>query len=405
LLKLCLSILLVSILFPISKGGFSISPIEEDVSDYRWDLGSWEATHFWGKWIYKVKATLTFNNSNSERDSFLVTFFNISHKIHELEENPENARVTQEITSIGPSNTILDSQIASLHESQLELKPLVEDYIEGIVGTTLSSYGLESRLGFLWPPVDVDFSNAPYVLVVSPRDKIERSMTLTLSPSLSSANIDELERVLVINHNVSVLITNIGGIATYPSIVPPSQGLRRSLRSLVHEWLHQYWFFHSLGRNYWRDSNMTTLNETAASLAGDEIGEHVFKVFDNNEDIIVGRYDSDLVHKSEFDFKTEMRDTRFIVEQMLSDGMVDQAETYMEDRRLVLENEGFYIRKLNQAYFAFYGSYGNNPASISPINDEVVKYRKSFRSVGDFIKQVAKFSTYEEFQQEVGFQH
>tara|TARA_B100000809_G_C14976390_1_gene472853 strand:+ start:354 stop:806 length:453 start_codon:yes stop_codon:yes gene_type:complete len=150
---------------------------------------------------------------------------------------------------------------------------------------------------------------------------------------------------------------------------------------------------------------MTTLNETAASLAGDEIGEHVFKVFDNNEDIIVGRYDSDLVHKSEFDFKTEMRDTRFIVEQMLSDGMVDQAETYMEDRRLVLENEGFYIRKLNQAYFAFYGSYGNNPASISPINDEVVKYRKSFRSVGDFIKQVAKFSTYEEFQQEVGFQH
>ena len=405
MLKLCLLILLVFILFPISKGGFSISPIEEDVADYRWNLGSWEATHLWGKWIYKVKAALTFDKSNAQSDGFLVPFFDISHKIYKLEKIPEKTRVVQETSSSGSSNTSSTSQIASLHESQSKLKPLVEDYIEGIVSMVLSSYGLESRLGFLWPPVDVDFSNAPNVLVVSPRDKIERSMTLTLSPRLSPTTIDELERGLMLDHNVSALITGIGGIATYPSIVPPSQGIRRSLRSLVHEWLHQYWFFHSLGSNYWRDSNMTTLNETAASLAGDEIGDHVFQALGNNEEIMIAKHDSDPTHNNEFDFKYEMRHTRLIVEEMLSDGMVDQAETYMEDRRLIFENEGFYIRRLNQAYFAFYGSYGDNPASISPIMDEVTRYRQSFSSVGDFIREIRKFSTYEEFQQEAELEH
>ena len=405
MLKLCLLILLVSILFPISKGGFSISPIEEDVADYRWNLSLWEATHLWGKWIYKAKAALTSDKSNAQSDGFLSSFFDISHKIYTLEKIPEQARVVHQTSSIGSLNTSSTSQIASLHESQSKLKPLVEDYIEGIVSTVLSSYGLESTLGFLWPPVDVDFSDAPYVLVVSPRDKIERSMTITLSPSLSLGTIDELERGLMADHNVSALITGIGGIATYPSIVPPYQGIRRSLRSLVHEWLHQYWFFYSLGSNYWRDSNMTTLNETAASLAGDEIGDHVFQALANNEEILIANHDSGPTYNNEFDFRYEMRHTRLIVEEMLFDGMVDQAEMYMEDRRLIFENEGFYIRKLNQAYFAFYGSYGDNPASISPIRDEVIRYRQSFTSVGDFIREIRKFSTYEEFQLEAELEH
>ena len=150
---------------------------------------------------------------------------------------------------------------------------------------------------------------------------------------------------------------------------------------------------------------MTTLNETAASLAGDEIGDHVFQALGNNEEIMIAKHDSDPTHNNEFDFKYEMRHTRLIVEEMLSDGMVDQAETYMEDRRLIFENEGFYIRRLNQAYFAFYGSYGDNPASISPIMDEVTRYRQSFSSVGDFIREIRKFSTYEEFQQEAELEH
>jgi len=405
LLKLYLLILLVVLVFPIAKGGFSISPIEEDVAAYRWNLGWWEATHFWNKWIYKGKIALTSNKSNTEHENILVSFFNTSRKIHDLEENAGNRRGIQRTISTTSSDVMSAGETASLHESQSKLKPVVEEYIENIVGSTLSRHGLESRLGILWPPVDVDFSDAPYVLIVSPRDKIERQMTLTLSPSLSSANIDELERVLIARHNVSAFITSIAGIATYPSIVPPSQELRGSLQSLIHEWLHQYWFFHPLGRNYWRDSNMTTLNETAANLAGYEIGEQVFQALLTNTEVIVEEDQSEFVYKKEFDFKSEMKRTRLSVEQMLSDGMVDEAETYMQDRRLVFENEGFYIRKLNQAYFAFYGSYGDNPASISPINDEVDKYRQSFRSIGEFIRHVAKFSTYEEFQQEAGFEH
>ena len=101
MLKLCLLILLVSILFPISKGGFSISPIEEDVADYKWNLSLWEATHLWGKWIYKAKAALTSDKSNAQSDGFLSSFFDISHKIYTLEKIPEQARVVHQTSSIG----------------------------------------------------------------------------------------------------------------------------------------------------------------------------------------------------------------------------------------------------------------------------------------------------------------
>ena len=397
--------MLTAILFPIAKGGFSLSPLEEDISDYRWNLGWWEATHIWDKWIYKGKTALKSDKSKTELDEVLTKFFSINYEIHDLVAKSRNSRAPLETSSTTPTDSSLASHIGSLRETQLDLKPIVEHYLEGIVSTILSSYGLESKLGFLWPPVDVDFSNPPYVLVVSPRDKIERQITVTLSPSMSSDNIDELERVLVANHDVSALITNIGGIATYPSIVPPSQGVRKSLRSLVHEWLHQYWFFHPLGSNYWENSNMTTLNETAANLAGGEIGDHIFSLLDKNEEGILRKHDRNPKDKSQFDFRHEMRHTRLIVEEMLSEGMIDQAETYMEDRRLIFQNEGLYIRKLNQAYFAFYGSYGDNPASISPINEEVAIYRESFTSVGDFIKEIGKFSTYEEFRQKAGFEH
>ena len=46
----------------------------------------------------------------------------------------------------------------------------------------------------------------------------------------------------------------------------------RALTLTAHEWLHTYWFFRPLGWNFWSGSQMTTLNETAADLAGKELG-------------------------------------------------------------------------------------------------------------------------------------
>ena len=58
-----------------------------------------------------------------------------------------------------------------------------------------------------------------------------------------------------------------------------------------------------------------------------------------------------------FDFGAEMDTTRRRVDDLLAEGEVEEAEAYMEERRRLFVENGYGIRKLNQAYFAFYGGY------------------------------------------------
>jgi hypothetical protein len=68
----------------------------------------------------------------------------------------------------------------------------------------------------------------------------------------------------------------------------------------------------------------------------------------------------------------------------------------MEQKRQYLSENGYYIRKLNQAYFAFHGTYANSPTSISPIGAEMRKLREDSASVKDFLDSVAGITSHED---------
>ena len=69
----------------------------------------------------------------------------------------------------------------------------------------------------------------------------------------------------------------------------------------------------------------------------------------------------------------------------------------MERRRKLFVENGFHIRKLNQAYFAFYGTYADTPASVSPIGGQLERFRSLMPDVGAFVSTMAEFSSYDEF--------
>ena len=94
-----------------------------------------------------------------------------------------------------------------------------------------------------------------------------------------------------------------------------------------------------------------------------------------------------------------MRETRLRVDELLAEGRIEDAEAYMEERRRLFADNGFQIRKLNQAYFAFHGTYAASPASVSPIGGEVQRLRDTSDSLGDFIRAMASFGSYQEFQE------
>ena len=73
----------------------------------------------------------------------------------------------------------------------------------------------------------------------------------------------------------------------------------------------------------------------------------------------------------------------------------------MEQRRLVFWQNGYPIRKLNQAYFAFYGAYANVPggaAGEDPVGPAVRALRAQSASLADFLKTIARMSSFQQLQ-------
>jgi hypothetical protein len=85
---------------------------------------------------------------------------------------------------------------------------------------------------------------------------------------------------------------------------------------------------------------------------------------------------------------------------MLETGQVEAAEAYMRARRDELADHGYQIRKLNQAYFALYGSYGGGFAAspANPIPDLLRRLRDQSGSLAEFVFKVRGLTTVAELR-------
>jgi hypothetical protein len=97
-----------------------------------------------------------------------------------------------------------------------------------------------------------------------------------------------------------------------------------------------------------------------------------------------------------------MHETRTNVDQMLADGKIEEAEAYMEARRQFFWENGYRIRKLNQAYFAFHGAYADLPGGAAgaedPVGPAVRTLRAQSDSLADFINRISWMWSFEQLQ-------
>ena len=273
----------------------------------------------------------------------------------------------------------------------------MERFIEREISDILVDEGFSSRIGAILPPVDTVFDHSPSLLVTSPRDRIFRQESVLLRHGIRPGDRALLEDTTLRERDLSAIVVNTGGIGSFPTVVSSSSSLHHALTTVAHEWLHNWFFFQPLGQHFWDSPEMTTLNETAATLGGWGIGDRVYEAMTG---IVVDRSPPAPPREPDpdaFDFNTEMRETRLAAEEMLSGGRIEEAEAYMEQRRLELLERGYRIRKINQAYFAFYGSYATSAASVSPIEGQLRQLRKRSATLEDFLKTLSRFSTYQEF--------
>ncbi|HEY3061484.1 MAG TPA: hypothetical protein VGL99_21150 [Chloroflexota bacterium] len=262
-----------------------------------------------------------------------------------------------------------------------------EEAVERLVSHAYAEQGLSSSSQpRVFPPVLVALTPPPNVLVVAPRGELRVVESLVLG-TMDALEQERLE-ASVDSAGVISLVAPIGGLATYPSMVLEDESPERVVSAVAHEWLHQYLIFYPLGARYWEAQETREINETTAEMVGQEIGTTIAARYGLRPAAAPAA--DTRPQPAAFDFRAFMRATRLHTEQLLDAGQIDEAEAYMRARRDELRPRGYNIRKLNQAYFALYGSYGDGFAASpkNPIPDLLRQLRERSGELGEFIVQV-----------------
>lgn len=393
-----------------------------DLFLYRTD--PFTGTHRFDWWIYEFQTIhdkLTSRVTGVDQPTGMDTkreieqvreYFSLVQDIARLQ---GEIRITRATEGAGADLSDLQADLDAKKANRLRLENLVENILRRQVERVLLSQGITLRVPFLhrWvlPPVEFEFQSPPDFLIISRRDRIETIGSVSLQPTLSLTEMEEIEQ-LTDDLGVSSLVVPTGGVGAYPTVITELASLRFAISVIIHEWTHNYLFFHPLGQHYGHSQELTTMNETVASMVEDELSLELERVY--YPEIYESRLAEmarespqapEHVHEDEFSFNAHMRKTRLRVEELLTAGKVEQAEQYMEERRQKLVEMGYYVRKLNQAYFAFYGSYAAGKgwaAETNPIGEQMRILRERSPSLAAFLETTARMSSYQDLLDELG---
>ena len=358
-----------------------------------YNLGVWEVRHFPDKWLY-LAGHLGDDSTREEDNADVTRYLQLQREVDDLEAElsresatnatPEDQRATsQRLRQTGAERDAIENRVQAI--------------LQGRISSIASGLGIEttlplfSRVHWIFPPVDFEFEDPPYVLVISPRDRIVEDKATLLRSDLTLEEAQRLENdAEAKSGNVSALVVPTGGIGAYPAIIEPTDDYLSALQVASHEWMHGYLYFHPLGARYFANDTLRTVNETVADIVGTEMGALVEAAYPlasstpTPAPTPIAQPAQDNV-----DVDQVLRQLRLGVDGLLAQGKVTEAEAQMEETRQFLAAHGHYFRKINQAFFAFYGLYGTTGASSSPVGPKLQELRQKSASLGDFIRAVA----------------
>lgn len=375
---------------PWARIGAMVSGVHFDYIGWTLEaMASKAAESLWGAHPYM---------SETERSDFARQYFTDVARAQQIEGEIEAIYADPAIADPDAASAVLRADRDALRADLALRQALAEAVIEGQVAAVLAGEGY-ALAGQLVPPIAMRFSPAPNLLVISPRDRIEIEQGI----NLYALPVDEraaLETQIEAQEDVSALVVSLGGIALYPALVLESSDLRWAIETFAHEWVHHYLFMYPLGWSLDFASESRLINETVANIFGEEIAAEVYRRY-YPEFAAAGPAPVRVaLQENAFDFGAAMHETRTAVDTLLAEGKIDEAEAYMDERQALFFENGYRIRKLNQAYFAFYGGYqvGGVPgvAGEDPIGPALNAIRAASPTLHDFTTAVRGITTRDE---------
>jgi hypothetical protein len=383
--------------------GLVSTQVEWMASGIKFDFIAWEVEALLAKLFQGLLAPQRYMDEE-DRSAFVRQHAELVAQIQRVTWEIEQAYVDPLVEDPGAATSGLRQDLALLREERASEQALAEAILEEQVASVLGREGF-STLGQELPPVSSRLTPLPLMLIVSPRERIEVAGQTGLVPELDTAERESLEEEVDSGLNVSSLVTGIGGLAAYPAMIAEHSSLNWLSEVMSHEWCHHYLTLRPLGWNYLASGDARTINETVATIVGGEIGREVIAAYypalvppepEQEEDA------GDAVEPEPpaVDCGAEMRETRVRVDELLAESKVEEAEQYMEERRQEFVAICWPVRKLNQAYFAFHGSYAasEGAAGADPVGPAVRRLREISPDLHSFVADISRVTTLAELQ-------
>lgn len=376
--------------------------------DYLFDFVDWEARTLFDKAVNAIIAPQRYLPEDAQTD-YVEKYLTLVSQAQQLEAHIYDIYSDPTIRDPEAASVYLRAERDALRAEQRDRQALAEAIVEDQVAGVLVEAGLGVG-GVVVPPVAIRFTELPSVLIVSPRDRIERIGGYPLQHGITVEERERIEAHVDAELDVSSLVTPIGGLAVWPAMLVETAYLPSVYDVAAHEWSHHYLALYPLGFSYGVTPELVTINETVANIVGTDIGWALLDRYypdlaaippDYTPMPVVEPPPPEPLHPDDptvFDFRTEMRETRVRVDELLAEGRVEDAEAYMEYRRQQFAAQGYQIRKLNQAYFAFHGSYADQPGATGadPIGPALRELRYYSGSLDAFIREVRGLTTFDQ---------
>ena len=341
----------------------------------------------------------------------VIDYLHLVNQIQEAESQIFQTYADPTITDPLMASQSVRNKLNRLYQERAQIGPVAEAILESQISTIIANGDL-SLGGQPIPPVLYHITPMPSALVVSPRNIIRQDANISLVTDLTLDRQIALEETVDQALNVSTLVVGIGGVGVYPTMVMETTDLNWLADVVAHEWTHNFLSLRPLGINYLTTPELRTMNETAASIAGKELGHALIETYYPEllpppppETTPPSATPQQTPTMQEFDFRAEMHLTRVTVDQMLAEGQIVEAEAYMEARRKIFWENGYQIRKINQAYFAFHGAYADEPtgpAGKDPVGAAVRALRAQSISLASFLNKISWMWSYGQLQKTVG---
>jgi hypothetical protein len=403
--------LLIALILILSIQGSVVDPTEELEQIraysrvYEFDYVTWTVSALARK---LVQSTLKVNQylPQLEKRELILDYLNLRNEVSVLQAELANllSDPNQENRQQRESN--LRTELNLKDNLRIELAPFVEQVLQDQLNSALVELDLDFG-GQMVPPVLYKSEPDSYALIVSPRNEIRQVANLMLVRGLTLDEIIRLEEGIENNLNLSALVVGIGGVGLYPSMIIETGNLDWLIHVVSHEWTHNYLTLRPLGMFYGTSPELTTINETIADLSADDIQRMTFELYypehlppdpdlqnEGNSPTQNNDAEPEPALDGIFDFRAEMHLTRLEVDRLLAMGNIDEAESYMESRRIFFWENGYLIRRLNQAYFAFHGSYAAQPGGAAgeegvDLGAELRQLKERTPSYREFMRLVA----------------